>query len=61
MLTARGKVHKSLTWKEEVQVCWSQYLIWVLKEIPQNELPIFLPLKTQVNHKYYWDCPIALY
>ena len=32
---------------EGVQLCWSQCLYWVLKEIPLKDLPI-PPLKTPV-------------
>ena len=33
---------------EGIQVCWSQYLFWALKGIPQKDLPISLQ-KYQVS------------
>ena len=62
MKAAWGKVHKRLARKEEAQVCWSQYLFWVLKEIPQKDLPIFSPKNTNITgttlvlliHKKTW-------
>ena len=35
-----------------VQVCWSQRLFWVFKEILQEDLPIFSPWKHQ-HFRYY--------
>ena len=46
---------------ERGQVCWSQYLLWVLKEIPQERPSLFIPLKLTANHRYCRDCALLHY
>ena len=43
--TVWNRDRKSFDSQERIQVYWSQYLFWVLKEIPQKDLPIFCPWK----------------
>ena len=56
MKTAKNKDCKILPREEEVQVCWSQYLFWVLNEVPQNDVPISLPNNTSIRYYIGTTC-----